>query len=249
MSFQQNISPTWFEDWFESEYYHILYNERGRREAKLFLDNLNSFLQLKSHHQILDLACGRGRHANYLASMGLPVTGLDLSVSSIKYAKKHRKGNASFHIHDMREPFGVNSYQIILNLFTSFGYFEDLKDNILVINNIANALMPEGKVIIDYFNSNYLKQHLVQQEIKKTNGVKFFIKKMVQENFVYKHIRFIDKGEEYIYAERVMLIALDQIESWLKNRGLQLVQVFGNYQLDMYCPNTSPRMIIIAEKN
>jgi len=77
----------------------------------------------------------------------------------------------------MREPFGVNSYQIILNLFTSFGYFEDLKDNILVINNIANALMPEGKVIIDYFNSNYLKQHLVQQETKKTNGVQFFIKK------------------------------------------------------------------------
>lgn len=195
MSIQQKISPAWYEEWFESEYYHILYNARGRRDAKLFLDNLNSYLKLYSKQQILDLACGRGRHVNYLASIGLSVTGIDLSAPSIIYAKKNATNNASFYIHDMREPFGDNSYQIILNLFTSFGYFEDIKDNIKVITNISNALTLHGKFILDYFNPNYLKQHLVTQEIKKTNDITFHIKKNIQDNFVYKFIKFKDKGK------------------------------------------------------
>jgi len=55
----------WFEHWFNSPYYHILYKDRNEKEAQIFIDNLISYLQIPKKSNILDIACGNGRHSKY----------------------------------------------------------------------------------------------------------------------------------------------------------------------------------------
>ena len=78
----------WYKDWFDSKYYHLLYKNRDYNEAALFLDNISNEFK-KKNARILDVACGKGRHATYLNKHGLDVIGYDLSINSIKYAKKY----------------------------------------------------------------------------------------------------------------------------------------------------------------
>ena len=77
----------WFEDWFNSKYYHILYKNRDKSEAIFFLRNIINQLKFKDG-KILDVACGKGRHAKYFNKLGFEVIGIDLSQKSIEFAKK-----------------------------------------------------------------------------------------------------------------------------------------------------------------
>ena len=87
----------WFTDWFNTSYYHILYKDRNDADAQLFMKNITAFLALPKTAHILDLPCGKGRHALFLNSLGYKVTGADLAENSIKYAKQfeNEKLNAS----------------------------------------------------------------------------------------------------------------------------------------------------------
>jgi len=114
----------WFQHWFNSPYYHILYQQRDHAEAEFFIDNLCAYLKPAANARLFDIACGRGRHSIYFNSKGFDVTGIDLSIASIKYAKQYENKQLHFYVHDMRYLFYVNYFDIALNLFTSFGYFE-----------------------------------------------------------------------------------------------------------------------------
>ena len=91
----------WVGEWFGSPYYHILYKNRDSNEARLFLDKLIDYLGIKKEDKILDLACGKGRHAVYLNEKGLDVTGFDICQENIRKAKDHENDRLHFHVHDM----------------------------------------------------------------------------------------------------------------------------------------------------
>src|SRR6476620_1008681 len=105
----------WFQNWFNSPYYHILYKQRDDEEAELFIDNLCSFLKPAREARMLDIACGRGRHAIYLNKKGYDVTGIDLSISSIKFAQQHENPKLHFAVHDMRHLFYINYFDFAFN--------------------------------------------------------------------------------------------------------------------------------------
>lgn len=113
-------------------------------------------LQPPPQSVMLDLACGKGRHSRFLAKKGYKVTGLDLSANSIADASKNALPGLRFNVHDMRDSFGVNEYNYIFNLFTSFGYFDNPNDDNMVLNNVYEALLPHGYFIQDYFNCTRL---------------------------------------------------------------------------------------------
>ena len=115
----------WFSEWFDSRYYHILYKNRDQQEAERFLKNLSKLELFKKNSKIIDIACGKGRHSLFLSELGYDVTGVDLSKNSIKHAKQFEKENLKFDVADMRETYKNNSFDISLNLFTSFGYFNN----------------------------------------------------------------------------------------------------------------------------
>ena len=192
----------WFTDWFNTPYYHILYKNRNDADAQLFMHNITSFLKLPKSTHILDLPCGKGRHAVFLNSLGYKVTGADLSTNSISHAKQFENNNLHFEVHDMRKPFKTK-FDAIFNLFTSFGYFENDSEDLLILNNIKNGLKPNAIFVFDFLNAQKVALNLVENEQKIVDDIIFNIKREIKDGFSLKHISFIADIKEHSYTERV----------------------------------------------
>ena len=168
---------SWFANWFSSPYYPILYKKRDEREAEEFIANLLGHMQLKKGSRVLDLACGRGRHARFLRQFGHSVVGYDLSRESILEANRFSDEQLHFYVHDMRQTFPHGDFDAVFNLFTSLGYFQDVMENCLTLMNISEATRPGGWLLIDYFNADKVLQDLVPEEEKVIQGIHFKIRK------------------------------------------------------------------------
>lgn len=238
----------WFSTWFDSPYYHILYNNHDASEARLFMDNLLAYLHPKPHNKILDLACGKGRHAVYLSEKGYDVTGIDLSERSIAYAKQFESAHLHFAVHDMREVYKPETFDFILNLFTSFGYFDNETENVVALCATAQSLKHGGKLVIDFMNTDQAIAGLVAEEEKEVKGILFKIHRGVENGFIVKTIRFTDQGRDYCFEERVRALREEDFLEYFAMAKLRLVAVFGDYNLDPYDRDKSGRMIFVLKK-
>jgi len=240
----------WFKHWFDSSFYHKLYANRDEKEAAAFIDELLSALQPAPHAEILDLGCGSGRHSKYLASKGYSVTGLDLAASSIREAKKTETKALRFYRHDMRVAFGENHFDFVFNFFTSFGYFKTSREDNLVISNIASSLKTGGTLVLDYINAAYANKRLVAAETKETDGVIYHISRWSDDMHFFKKIVIDDmqNREPFEYTEQVKKFSLSDFENLFMRHGLELQQLHGDYSLNEYCSETSPRIILTAKK-
>jgi len=238
----------WFQSWFNTKYYHILYKQRNYEEAERFLKNLITFLNINKNHNILDLACGKGRHSIFLNSLGYDVTGVDLSEQSIKKASQSSNDRLKFMIHDMRYPIESN-YDVILNMFTSFGYFESIDDNFNVLKTIKNSLNKDGIGVIDFMNSNYIINHLVPQNNVEIDGIQFDIKRNFKDGIITKIITVTDGDQTTKYEERVRAFNQQGFFSMISDANLRFVKCFGSYDLDPYNAQTSERLILIFKNN
>ncbi len=242
------MHSNWYKSWFDSEYYHLLYDSRDDGEAKFFIDNVVKILEVQDNWKILDAPCGRGRHARYLNSLGYQVDAFDLSPSSIEFAQDYENSGLHFYVHDMTQPFKTNHYDLCLNLFTSFGYFEDPIMNQKVFRNLARNVKEKGILLIDYLSPDYVRRTLnTRKEIVEKNSVEYTIERRIEENKVVKHIQFYDRdnAEQGEYEERVSLIELDRFGEMAESTHLELDEVYGSYDFSSYDPQDSNRMIMI----
>lgn len=240
----------WYQQWFNSPYYYLLYYNRNEEEAFAFIRRLIAYLQPGQNCKILDVACGKGRHSRALAEMGFDVTGIDLSPQSIEEAKKSEGKNLHFFQHDMRLPFWINYFDYALNLFTSFGYFRTEREHYNAIRTISNSLKNEGVFVIDYLNVHFAEDNLKQREVKTVNDVAFNITRWHDEHHFYKQIQIIDPHHppHHLYTEIVAKFTLADLTDMLSYYRMQVQEVFGSYELNSYDVKKSPRMIIIAKK-
>lgn len=237
-------SESWFESWFDTTYYYILYKDRNYREAQLFMDNLTQYLNLPSKAKVLDLACGKGRHAIYLNQLGYDVVGADLSENSIDEAKKNENDGLRFVVHDMRESFD-EKFEAIFNLFTSFGYFEHESDNLKTLLAIKNSLSDYGFAVIDFMNVHNVLENLVPNEVKTVDGIDFKIQRYEKEGYIIKEIEFEDKGQKYHFEEKVRALTLENFQSMMNEAGIDLLDIFGDYKLKKFHKKDSERLIMI----
>ena len=142
----------WFTDWFNSSYYHALYQHRDDSEALQFIHNLLAYLKPVPHATMLDIACGKGRHSKALFDAGFDVVGIDLSPASIEAASSMQTTGLTFSCHDMRETFKQNYFDYAFNFFTSFGYFNSDEEHQLAILAMSDNLKEGGTLVIDYLN-------------------------------------------------------------------------------------------------
>ncbi len=236
----------WFKDWFDTKYYHILYQDRNDDEAQLFMRHLVSFLKLKKNSKIFDLPCGKGRHSVFLNTLGYDVMGADLSENSITYAKQFENKSLHFKVQDMRLPFDIK-FDAIFNLFTSFGYFDDKKTNINVLQNLKNGLKKDGILVIDFMNVNYVKKFMVDYEVVTKDTIDFIINRSIDEDFIIKDIRFSADGKTHHYTEKVKFLSLTVLKKYFIKAGLNLKHTFGSYDLTPFDSKTSNRLILILE--
>jgi len=238
----------WFSTWFDSPYYHILYNNHDASEARLFMDKLLAYLHPKPHDRILDLACGKGRYSLYLNQKGFDVTGIDLSEHSIAYARRFENEHLHFDVHDMREVYQPETFNFILNLFTSFGYFDNETENVVTLYASAQSLKYGGKMVIDFMNTDKTIVELVAEEEKEVQGITFKIHRGVENGFIVKTIQFTDKGHDYNFEERVRALREEDFIEYFRMAKLRLVEVFGDYNLIPFDRDKSERMIFVLKK-
>ena len=232
-------------DWFDSDYYHILYKHRDYSEARNFIDNIVEYLDLKKGSKILDLACGIGRHSIYLDKIGFKVVGTDKSPNNIKKAKASQNQSVSFLQMEMIDDTN-HKYDGIFNLFTSFGYVNH-DYNLKTIKNIERQLKDDGTVIVDFMNTLFVKKNLVIEETKVIDDLSFKIKRKSDGKHIYKEIKFNDK-KDYFFQEKVMDLSLKDFENYLKRYNLKIIKTFGDYNLNEFDIKNSERLIMVIKK-
>jgi SAM-dependent methyltransferase len=246
----------WFKRWFNTSEYHTLYGHRDENEAHEFVSVLDKEFGFKDA-QILDAGCGAGRHVHAWGQLGYKATGFDLSPNSINSATQRAlelnlESKVQFHVEDLRNLKNSDKwdsqFDIVTNLFTSFGYFIDEEDHISVVKGFASALKTGGKLVFDYLNPEYSLGRLIPKETISNEGIDFHIKREFKDGFFQKNISFTDTtGIEQTHTELVKAWSAGELTKLFTSVGLQIQSVYGDYNLSNYEKN-SPRLIIIAEK-
>lgn len=240
---------SWYKDWFNSPFYHRLYFERDEKEAEAFIHQMIRHLNPVPGSRMLDVACGKGRHSKILASLNFDVTGFDLSPDSIAWAKQFAHDRLRFFIHDMRLPFYSNYFDYAFNFFTSFGYFKTRREHDAAIRTIAKSLKPGGYCMLDYLNGHYAEQHLVHNEIKEISGTRYEIHRWDNDEHFFKRIVITDPAllQPQEFTEEIAKFSLGDFNDMFSYQGLQIQEVFGDYQLHPYDVKKTPRLIMIAQ--
>lgn len=247
----------WFEVWFDSHHYHQLYGHRSNAEAKAFMEALHARLGW-DRLSLLDLACGMGRHARAAAELGHEVVGFDLSRNSVEAARRLHENvpGLSFEIGDMRD-FTLNStFDGVLNLFTSFGYFNKRQDHMAVLNGIHSHLKPDGFLILDFLETGFARERLNPSEMVVRNGVEYHMERHMEspeheawETFVKRIEHRSEEGHLVSHEERVAALEHGHLESMLHEAGFKIREEFGHYDLSPWVEGQTPRLIIHATKS
>jgi SAM-dependent methyltransferase len=246
------MQKEWFVNWFDSLHYHALYKNRDDNEAENFINNLVAHLNINKNARVLDLACGKGRHSIMLHKHGLDVTGLDLSINSIAHAQQFATDNLQFCVHDMRNTYCSNYFDVVFNLFTSFGYFKTNLDNQHAAKSMVQNCKQGGYIIVDFFNAvKVIKDVLAhQQETKIIDDTTFIINKKIEGNQIIKTIDIAEaNGTILNFTEQVQTLNLAEFTSLFNNAGASLVSTFGNYNLEPFNTENSNRLVMVFKKD
>jgi cyclopropane fatty-acyl-phospholipid synthase-like methyltransferase len=246
------MSKAWYEDWFADERYLALYHYRNSEEASLALDLIEKATSLKKDAAILDLACGAGRHSISLAKRGYTnITAIDLSPTLIREAKKNadaEKVEIRFERQDMRSFSG--SFDLIMNLFTSFGYFDEDEENEEVIAQAGKRLNPGGYFVIDFFNSVVIRRDIVAYNEKiLPSGERVEQLREIINNRIQKKIRIFSGDHSTEFYESVRLFELQDFERMFAHAGILIKEKFGDYYGAPFESGSSPRLILVGKKN
>lgn len=241
----------WFEEWFNTSEYLEVYKHRNEKEAaqlvRLILDNV----KLSPGDSILDLACGAGRHSLLFAKKGFKVTAVDLSETLLKIAVEHARDlelDINFLKSDIRKLIIGAEFNLIINLFTSFGYFDNDDENKDVIKKAASLLRDRGIFVLDFINKCYVEKNLVIESEDEISGGVLIQKRWIENERVSKNITIRKNGVIKNYFESVRLFSFEELESIFKENGLVINKTFGDFIGNKYDRLTSPRIILFAQK-
>lgn len=243
----------WFESWFDHPLYLQVYHHRDEAEASrcaaaiLRLTGLEPAIDTLS---LLDVACGAGRHALAFARMGLDVTANDLSPFLLNRAKELAvKAGLSmeFSLQDMRSIGFDRHFGLIVQLFSSFGYFESDSEDRAVIAHVAKLLRPEGWYVLDLLNPDHLRRNFVERTERSAGALSITEERTLTERHVAKRLTLHEEdGRELSFTESVRLYSADEIVGLLASEGFLVEQIIGDYNGTAFDPAVSPRMMLLS---
>ncbi len=244
------MAVPWYEDWFDSDAYELVYDQRNLSEARRLADLIERTAEPEPGASILDVGCGRGRHARILAARGYAVTGVDLSAKALRTARERAASEGlalTFRQEDMRRlPFEA-AFDGVVNLFTTFGYFEDAADHQRAVDAMARALVPGGWLVQDFLNAPYALAHLVPEDEREVEGFRIAQRRWVENGRLNKEITLHKNGDARTFTESVRLLTLADFRRMVAAAGLDLRATFGDYSGGPHAA-TSPRLILYARK-
>ncbi|WP_047152122.1 class I SAM-dependent methyltransferase [Aneurinibacillus tyrosinisolvens] len=235
------------EEWFVKSFqedYSTLYKHRDEQAARKEIASLLKALPLPQKGRVLDFCCGDGRHSRSLADHGYEVVGFDLSTYLLEQAREKSQGYPiTYYCYDMREIPFENEFDIVFNLFTSFGYFSKDEENEQVALRMGQALKPGGHLILDFLNLLYTEENLVPLSTRQMEGKEIVERRKIEGGFVIKEILISENGQQRQFWERVRLYSKEEISAMLEKAQVNVKGVYGDYTLAPYSSD-SKRMII-----
>jgi len=240
----------WYEDeefWKDSPF-NIDHIERAPKE----IDKIESLADLDPGMKILDLCCGVGRHSIELAKRGYEVTGVDITEHYLEKGKKKAEEeelDIEFVKEDMREFKREEGFDVVLNLFTSFGFFEDEEENRKVLENVYESLRPNGKFIIDVMGKEILARIFKEKDWSERDNRFMLEERSVEKDWSWMKTRRIlitEEGKkEYNISHWVY--SAKELKDMLKEAGFSSIEAYGNYEGELY-DEEADRLIVIGEK-
>lgn len=182
------------------------------------------------------------------------MTGFDLSKFLISEAKENLRNAKEINLHvkflikDMRSFNFKNSFDIAVNIFTSFGYFENDLENFSVIENVSRSLKKNGYFLFDFLNKTYLEKNLVPFSKEKVGNYLMKQKRRIENGFVMKEILVESKNKVMRFEEKLKLYSASDFKKKFESYGLIIKHLFGDYYGNKFHENKSQRLIIIAQK-
>ncbi|MBT8391663.1 MAG: class I SAM-dependent methyltransferase [Ignavibacteria bacterium] len=242
---------SWYRDWFNSEDYLQVYKHRDIVEAETLVKLIQKNTNLSKSSLVLDMACGSGRHSILFAQKGFKATAVDLSERLISEAKNNAKQanvDIEFIQSDILDLKLEKKFDLVVNLFTSFGYFDTDEENIIVIKKAKDLLKAGGYFIIDFLNKGFLEKNLIPLSTLSENTTTITQKRSINGNRVEKKITIEKDGIIKHFSESVRLYDIDELNNILQSVGFRLLKTFGDFNGNIFEPNSSPRLIIFTQK-
>lgn len=241
---------TWYEQWFDRDEYDLVYGERDAAEHPGVVDLVLAIARPAEGARILDVGCGRGRHALGFARRGYRVTGLDLSARAIRQARERARDAAlgvRFVQGDMREVVEPGGFDLVVNLFTAFGYFEDPADHQRAVGAMAASLAPGGVLVQDFLHAAHVRRHLPSDDERRIGDTVLRQRRWVEENRVKKEILFERGDASHAFVESVALLEPEAFERMYADAGLAMFDRRGSYGGEPFGDH-SPRLILFARR-
>lgn len=233
----------WFEDWFGEEYL-TLYPHRDETEAQHAVEMIDKQLGARNVSKALDLACGAGRHTRPLADRWWTV-GLDLSPVLLNVAHS-AEPEGNYVRGDMRVlPFADRSFDLCVNLFTSFGYFDSDAQHLRVLAEVARVMSIGGLFVLDFLNSESVEANLVARDERRVGSQVVEQRRSITDNGRYVEKRISLAGSDKQFIERVRLFPVEELEMMLEESGFAVQAKHGDYSGGPIVSN-SPRAILFA---
>jgi SAM-dependent methyltransferase len=246
-----HVSASWYADWFDRDAYALVYARRDEGEAERAVDLIVRATGAAPPAAVLDVACGRGRHALAFARRGFSVTGLDLSARALdaaRHAARRAHLNVRFRRQDMREPYCDGCADLVVNLFTAFGYFEDDAESARALAAMATAVRPGGFFVQDFLNAPRVAATLVPETTRRVGETEVTERRWIEGGFVRKTITLRAQGHEETHGEAVRLFTPDDLAALHAAAGLRVVARYGDYDGGALTPE-SPRCVLVSRKS
>ena len=250
----------WYESWF-NEQYLALYPHRSREEAnrqvKFLLDGPLAD-EAQQRLQLLDIACGNGRHLVEFIKNGFDAVGIDLSAALLRAAKTLLEteldsidSSTIIQQADMRSlPFADSTFDVLTNFFTSFGYFESDDEQLNALIEWRRVGKKSCKLVMDYLNRDFVIDTLRADDEKETQHWVFKQHRSITADGlrVEKRINILNKktNESSVHIESVRMFSKIELESLLKHAGFSPQAAYAGFTAKSF-DKDSPRLLLISE--
>lgn len=245
-------------EWFEDEDFwrdirDYIFNPSRIQSAQHEAGEIATLLNIEPPAKVLDLACGIGRLTLEFAKRGFHIVGVDRSATYIKQAQDAAPSdqlNVKFMHADIRDIRYTNAFDIVLNTFSSFGYFQDPSDDARVLFNAYAALKKGGRVLLELVGKETIIRNFTRRDWQEAPDGSLLLEDRVVENGWHSLIHrwiYINQATRRDYSLRVRLYSAVEITRLLESNGFVNVAIFGTYSRSPYDHN-SYRMIVVAEK-
>lgn len=244
---------SWYSDeWFWKNYGPIMFDKDRMASSAYEVKRIQDICGLKKDSSVFDCCCGMGRHSVEMAETGCKVTGVDLSSGYLEMAREaaaKRSLEVDFLEQDIRTIDYNESFDLVINMFTSFGYFDDPDEDLDLLKKLHKALKPDGTLFMEMWGKEILARDFEERTWFERDGIKILLEYSVDLNWTELVNRWLfykdDKMTEYSFSHRIFSAA--EMSNLLWRAGFSTVEIYGDFEQAPY-DHKAKNLILVARK-